>query len=96
MYRDLPYYKGIRVKHAVNINFMKTSMKIMQTVYIPIEDLSQVIASGSFKHWLIHHSMESAAIYSSRECGAINNGGPSLDSRNVKNTSRRSSSLDTK
>jgi len=30
--RDLPYYEGIRPKHAVNINFMKTSTKITQTV----------------------------------------------------------------
>jgi len=34
MHRDLPYYKGIRAKHAMNINFMKISMKIMQTLYI--------------------------------------------------------------
>jgi len=38
MHRDLPYYEGIRPKHAVNINFMKTSTKITQTVYIPLEN----------------------------------------------------------
>jgi len=37
-YRDLPYYEGIRPKHAVTINFTKTSMKIAQTVYIPLEN----------------------------------------------------------
>jgi len=37
-YRDLPYYEGVRPKHAVNINFTKTSMKIMQAVYIPLEN----------------------------------------------------------
>jgi len=30
-YRDLPYYEGISPKHAVNT-------KIMQTVYIPLEN----------------------------------------------------------
>jgi len=38
MHRDLPYYEGISPKHAVNINFTKTSTKIMQTVYIPLEN----------------------------------------------------------
>jgi len=38
MYRDLPYYEGIRAKHAVNINFTKISKKIMQTLYIPLEN----------------------------------------------------------
>jgi len=37
-YRDLPYYEGIRPKHAVDINFTKTSTKITQTVYIPLEN----------------------------------------------------------
>jgi len=37
-HRDLPYYKDIKPKHAVNINFTKTSIKIMQTVYIPLEN----------------------------------------------------------
>jgi len=37
-YRDLPYYEGVRPKHAVNINFTKTSTKIMQTVYTPLEN----------------------------------------------------------
>jgi len=32
---------------------------------------SQVIVSGSFKRWLICHSMASTAIYSSRGCGSI-------------------------
>jgi len=34
-YRDLPYYGP---KNAVRINFMKISMKIMQTLYIPLEN----------------------------------------------------------
>jgi len=59
-YRDLPYYEGIRPKHAVNINFTKTSTKIMQTVYIRTFrkwsiSWSQVIVSSSFKHRLIRH-----------------------------------------
>jgi len=37
-YRDLSYYEGIRPKYAVNINFTKTSTKIMETVYIPLEN----------------------------------------------------------
>jgi len=38
IYRDLPYYKGIKPKHAVNINFTKTSTKITQTLYVPLEN----------------------------------------------------------
>jgi len=38
MHRDLPYYEGIRPKHVVNINFTKTSTKITQIVYIPLEN----------------------------------------------------------
>jgi len=38
MHRDLPYYRSIRPKHPMNINFTKTSTKIMQTVYIPLEN----------------------------------------------------------
>jgi len=37
-YRDLPYYEGIRPKHTMNINFTKTSTKITQAVYIPLEN----------------------------------------------------------
>jgi len=37
-YRDLPYYEGIRAKYTMKINFMKISMKILQTFYIPLED----------------------------------------------------------
>jgi len=37
-YRDLPYYKGIRAKHAVKINFMEISMKIMQTLYLSLQN----------------------------------------------------------
>jgi len=58
MYRDLPYYEGIRPKHTVNINFTK----ITQTVNIPLENGPyQVIVFGSF------NSMVSTAIYSSCE-----------------------------
>jgi len=64
MYRDLPYYEGIRPKHAMNTNFTKTSTKIMQTVYIPLEN--------GPKRLLICHSMVSTAIYSSRDCGELN------------------------
>jgi len=38
VHRDLPYYEVIGPKHIVNINFMKTSMKITQTLYIPLEN----------------------------------------------------------
>jgi len=37
-YRDLPYYESIRQKHAMNTNFMKKRTKIMQIVYIPLEN----------------------------------------------------------
>jgi len=37
-YSDLPYNKGISPKHAINMDFTKTSTKIMQTVYIPLEN----------------------------------------------------------
>jgi len=35
-HRDLPYYEGIRPKHALNI--CKLHTKITQTVYIPLEN----------------------------------------------------------
>jgi len=71
-HRDLPYYEAIRPKQVMNINFTKTSTKMMQTVYIPLSiTWSQVIVSGSSKHWLIRHSMASTAIYSSRDCGEL-------------------------
>jgi len=37
-FRDLRPYEGIRAKHAMNVNFMKISIKIMQTLYISLEN----------------------------------------------------------
>jgi len=37
-YRDSPYYKVSGPKHTVNINFTKIITKIMQTLYIPLEN----------------------------------------------------------
>jgi len=74
-YRDLPYYKGIRAKHAMNINFTITSTKITQTVCILRKWSITWSQVSSFKHWLICHSMVSTTIYSSRDCGEINMAG---------------------
>jgi len=89
-YRDLSYYEGIRTKTHREY---KLRIKIMQTLSIT---WSQFVVSGHSKRWLLRHSMVSIAIYSSRDCGAIKHGRPSLDSGSVKKTSRRSSSLHTK
>jgi len=57
--------------------------------------IHNLVPYGHLKYWLIHHSMASTAIYSSHDCDAIKDGGPSLDSGIVKKTSRHSSLLHT-
>jgi len=54
---------------AVNINFIKISTNTFRKWSIT---WSQVIVSGSFKRWLIRHSMASTAIYSLCDCGELN------------------------
>jgi len=92
-YRDLPYYEGIRLKHSVNIYFMKISTTITQTIYIPLKMIHNFIVSTPSKHWLICHSMLCTAIYSSRDSDPIKYGRPSQDCGSVKKTSSYSSSL---
>jgi len=85
MYRDLPYYEG--PKHAVNISFMKISMKIMQTIHTFIT-WSQFIVSTRSKHWLIRHSMVFTAIYSSHDSDIPYNGliSNEFNFRNIRKT----------
>jgi len=68
-YRDLPYYEGMRAKtrrenklhenaHENHANSLHTFRKWSIT-------WSQYVVSIHNKHWLILHSMECTAIYSS-------------------------------
>jgi len=99
-YRDLPYYEGIRDKtcheYKLHENEHKNHAIFLHTFRKWSITWSQFILSGCKKHWLIHYSMVSTAIYGSREYNAIKDGGPSLDSGSMKKTSHRSSLLHTK
>jgi len=79
MYRDLPYYEGIRAKIHHEYKLHKNHANSSHTFRKWLE-WSQFIVSGHSKCWLICHSMASTAIYSSHDCGTIKHGRPSLDS----------------
>jgi len=74
-HRDLPYCKSIRLKHAVYKLNKKQAQNHANCLYTFRKwsiTWSQIIVSGSFKRWLIFHSMTSTVIYSSCDSGELN------------------------
>jgi len=71
-FRDLPYYDGIRAKtcHEYKLHENKYENHT-NSLHAFRKWWPYFVPSGHSKHWLIHHSMASTAIYSLRDSDII-------------------------